>query len=237
MSGRIDLFFSVFAPIVVLIYAYYNFRMDRDTFTTRDETLTLGSFDTIARLFADPVQIEVFRMGFSNLQITNPQAICIKSFLNILGLNKWKKAITYLIGVRQQRYLAESIQQSKPPRRKHGRRHLLCGAVMFLCCLIGIVLYTVVAVVTSTLACASFPHCVVFSYVWHAKHDVTCSCIVFIDRDPEPLTYKQWRNAPDVTDQVRTLAAVGKLETLQLINRAMPIIPDELRECKELKTL
>jgi hypothetical protein len=60
---------------------------------------------------------------------------------------------------------------------------------------------------------------------------------VFIDRDPSPRTFEQWMNATDVTDEMRAVATAGKLETVQVINRALPDIPDELRRCKNLKTL
>lgn len=213
--------------------------MDRDNFATREEAITLGSFDTIARLFADPVQIEVFRQGFSNLQLTQPYYLAIKSFLNLLGIYKWKKIIVHPIAENQRRQrVAPGASTHRAARLNHNsRRHLFLGAVIFLFCSVGIAVYTVGAVATSIHRCSQFPKCAVFSYVWHARSDQTCSCMVFIDRDPKPRTFEQWINATDITEQVRTLAAVGKLETLQVINRALPEVPEELRGCRNLNTL
>ncbi|KAE9137365.1 hypothetical protein PF007_g1827 [Phytophthora fragariae] len=86
-----DLFFAVFAPIVMLLYSYYNFNMDRANFATREETLTPGSFDRIARLFADPIQVQMAKTSLANLQITGGEYILVKCFLNLLGIYKWKK--------------------------------------------------------------------------------------------------------------------------------------------------
>jgi hypothetical protein len=238
---RFDLFFAVFAPIFALQYAYDNFHLDRNNFATREDAMTLGSFDTIARLFADPVEVEVFHQGFSNLQLTQPYYLAIKGFLNLLGIYKWKKVIVHLIVENQLRQRAAvtpdtSVQREVSPLR-HSRRHLFLGAVVFLFCSLGIAIYTVGAVATSIHRCLPFPKCAVFAYVWHAQSDQTCSCIVFIDRDPIPRTFDQWINAADITDQVRTLAAAGTLETLQIINRALPTVPDELRGCRNLKIL
>jgi hypothetical protein len=228
----------VFAPIVVLAYAYYNFNMDRATFRSREDTLTPGMFDRIAKLFADPVEIEVFRQGFSSLQLTKPYYIVIKAFLNLLGLYKWKKVIVHLIAEAQQREQAMRCEPLRTAIRRHrSRRHLVLGAIMFICCSVGITVYTIVAIATSYQECAPYPKCAVFAFTWHARSDTTCSCIVFIDRDPMPITYEQWIHPIDVTEQVRTLAVPGTLQTLQLINRALPEIPDELRRCKNLKTL
>lgn len=212
--------------------------MDRANFKTREETLTLGSFDTIARLFADPVQIEVFRQCFSNMQLTKLYYLVIKIFLNLLGIYKWKKVIVHLIVENYHRQrAAPQAETQHQSLHSHSRRHLLLGATVFLCCSLGIAVYTVVAITTSIDRCANFPKCAVYSYVWHISSDNSCSCIVFIDRDTMPRTYEQWINAADATEQVRTLAASGTLETLQLINRAMPEVPEELRQCKHLKTL
>ncbi|KAG3154000.1 hypothetical protein PC128_g22466 [Phytophthora cactorum] len=88
-----DLFFAVFAPIVMLMYSYYNFHVDRDNFVIREETLTPGSFDRIARLFADPIQVQLVKTSFANLQITEGEYILVKCFLNLLGIYKWKKIV------------------------------------------------------------------------------------------------------------------------------------------------
>jgi hypothetical protein len=233
---RFDLFFAVFAPIVMMLYAYYQFNLDRETFATREETLTPGSFDRIARLFADPIEVKIVKTSFANLQITGGEYILVKCFLNLLGIHKWKKVIAHLI-------LANRVRREdknagvKAHAHPHSRTHTMVGGFLFICCSLGIAIYTALSLSTSIENCAPYPHCAVFSYRWDWGATSSCPCIVFMDRDVAPLTFDQWVNAPDVTEAVRALAANGHLQTVQIINRALPELPEELRRCTKLKDL
>ncbi|KAE9132495.1 hypothetical protein PF005_g3567 [Phytophthora fragariae] len=198
-----DLFFAVFAPIVMLLYSYYNFNMDRANFATREETLTPGSFDRIARLFADPIQVQMAKTSLANLQITGGEYILVKCFLNLLGIYKWKKVIAHLILANRSR------------REEKGA----------------------LALSTSITNCSPYYHCPVYSYRWEWGQKSTCPCIVFIDRELAPKTYNEWINAPNVTDPLSALASNGYLQTVQIINRALPELPEALRQCKTLKDL
>ncbi|RLN54064.1 hypothetical protein BBJ28_00023570 [Nothophytophthora sp. Chile5] len=229
-----DLFFAVFAPVVMLLYSYYNFSMDRKRFATREETLTPGSFDRIARLFADPIEVELFLSSFANLQITEAYYLVVKSFLNLLGIFKWKKVITHLILAKRSR---QRDGGNNMKHQGHSRAHVMYGGVIFICCCLGVAIYTAIAITTSIKSCALYHHCAVYSYHVQWGETTTCPCIVFIDRELIPRTFDEWIHAPDVTEDVRTLAANGYLQTVQIINRALPTLPDELRLCTKLKDL
>ncbi|KAG7387376.1 hypothetical protein PHYBOEH_008259 [Phytophthora boehmeriae] len=58
-----------------------------------------------------------------------------------------------------------------------------------------------------------------------------------IDRDIAPKTYGEWENPKNVTEKVIQLATTGELQTLQLTNRYLPVLPEELRRCTNLKHL
>ncbi|TMW63636.1 hypothetical protein Poli38472_002577 [Pythium oligandrum] len=86
-----DLFFAVFSPLEVLVYARYRFVFDRDEYQTRVEALVPGVFDHVAKLYADPVQVSRFRIGFHYLQFSSVSSLFIKSALNVLSLYKWMR--------------------------------------------------------------------------------------------------------------------------------------------------
>ncbi|GMF15337.1 unnamed protein product [Phytophthora lilii] len=231
-----DMFFSVFAPVIMLVYAYNSFDMDRANFATREETLTPGSFDRIARVFADPIEMELLKSSFANLQITEGRYIFVKCFLNIMGVYKWRKLIKHLILANHSRTTGKDVDR-KNIVHMHSRLHFTLGAFVFISCCLGIASYTVLAIVTSTQNCKPFDHCAVYSYRWRWGQDLSCPCIVFIDRELSPLTFDEWINSPDVTEAVQALAPNGYLQTVQIINRALPELPEELRLCKNLKDL
>ncbi|KAE9036855.1 hypothetical protein PR002_g6890 [Phytophthora rubi] len=230
-----DLFFAVFAPIVMLLYSYYNFNMDRANFATREETLTPGSFDRIARLFADPIQVQMAKTSLANLQITGGEYILVKCFLNLLGIYKWKKVIAHLILANRSR--REEKGGAKAHAHPHSRVHTIVGGIVFIFCGVGIAIYTALALSTSITNCSPYYHCPVYSYRWEWGQKSTCPCIVFIDRELAPKTYNEWINAPNVTDPLSALASNGYLQTVQIINRALPELPEALRQCKTLKDL
>ncbi|KAG1696402.1 hypothetical protein DVH05_018533 [Phytophthora capsici] len=218
----------------MLVYSYYNFHLDRETFRIREETLTPGSFDRIARLFADPIEVQLVKTSFANLQITEGGYILVKGFLNLLGIYKWKKVIAHLILANRSRREDKAVKTHAHPR---SRMHTMVGGFVFICCSVGIAIYTGLAISTSINNCAPYEHCEVYSYRWEWGRETSCPCIVFIDAELGPKTYNDWINAPDVTDSLRALAMNGHLETIQIVNRALPELPEELRLCKELKEL
>ncbi|KAG1696404.1 hypothetical protein DVH05_018535 [Phytophthora capsici] len=218
---------------MMLIYAYRNFDMDRASYATVVETLTPGMFDRIARLFADPIQMELLKSSFANLQVTEGRYIFVKCFLNGMGVYKWRKLIKHLI-LRSRSALESSKMGAVHP---HSRTLFSFGASIFLSCCVGIAVYTSISIYTSAKNCSPYVQCAVYSYRWDREGSGTCPCLVFIDRELSPLTYNEWMNAPDVTDAVRALAAGGYLQTIQIVNRALPELPEELRLSKNLKDL
>ncbi|DAZ97460.1 TPA: hypothetical protein N0F65_009943 [Lagenidium giganteum] len=232
-----DLFFAVFAPAAVLLFSYQYFRMDREVFATKVETLAPGRFDRVARLFADPIQIAVFRGAFSSLQLSTPGIIAIKFGLNFLSIYKWKKIIFYLINVNDlsMRMGLKALRQRHTPR---SWRHIAIGIVFFLTTGVGVLLYTALAVTTTTRRCAPFPECPMFVYQWDiSASDDQCPCLAYIDVEMMPRTWQEWVQPKPTAERLALIAAPGYLMMVQIINRAVPELPIELRNCTNLDQL
>ncbi|KAE8885463.1 hypothetical protein PF010_g23949 [Phytophthora fragariae] len=58
-----------------------------------------------------------------------------------------------------------------------------------------------------------------------------------IDRDIAPKTFAEWEMPKNLTEKVIQLASSGDLQTLQLTNRYLPELPEELRRCKGMRHL
>lgn len=189
----------------------------------------------MARLFADPSQVSIIRLGFSHLTLTTRSSIGIKFGLLYLSMYKWRKIIRFLIQShhKTRRQLTESHTTKQ---RKQTRHHLVFGVIMFLVFGIGTLVYTIGSLVTCKQNCASHQNCAVVSYKWMWRHE-GCPCLVYISRKLDPRTYDEWLYPEDVTDSLSEAAREGSLKSIQIINRALPTLPDALRRCKDLSQL
>ncbi|KAL3661502.1 hypothetical protein V7S43_013262 [Phytophthora oleae] len=259
-----DLFFAVFAPLVVLIYFIQSFQFNRAEFATKMETIQGGSYDTIARLFGNPAEISSFCNAFHYLQFSSGDALFFKSALNLLSLYKWRKIILTLIhNQRERRLERERKAQVQPLREENNQRtrtqsiraaieHKLYTSrkpkigkqfiPKFLLSLIffvagsAIFVYSIGSVRSSQDVCSKFDKCAVASYRWNfgVEH---CPCLVFADRQTAPRTYGEWTNPKDTSAKLAELAYAGELRIVQIINRAVPELPEELRKCHHLEQL
>ncbi|KAF1772350.1 Leucine-rich repeat domain, L domain-like [Phytophthora cactorum] len=84
--------------------------------------------------------------------------------------------------------------------------------------------------------CNKYDKCVLASYQWNygEKH---CTCLVFADRHIAPAMYAEWTNPVDTTTDLAELAIAGELRIVQIINRAVPELPEELKNCDHLEQL
>ncbi|KAG3062890.1 hypothetical protein PC121_g12412 [Phytophthora cactorum] len=56
-----------------------------------------------------------------------------------------------------------------------------------------------------------------------------------IDNDFAPKTYAEWMNPKNVTAKVTQLATMGLLQIVQLTNRNLQVLPEEIRGCTEMR--
>lgn len=231
-----DLYFAVFAPLVVLVYSYYNFVFDRAEFQTRIDVLNPGGFDNVARLWADPEKVTTFRIAFNYLHFSSVGSVLIKSALNLLSLYKWRKTIIHLIDHSRASPsdLVQNVKSGVHERRENIQKRSI-AAVFFLTGL-GIFIYSIVAVESTRQVCHPYNQCIVRRYQWNAGYKY-CSCVAFADRETSPKTFHDWLNPPDTTANLAALAKTGHLRIIQIINRDVPEFPIELRECTQLELL
>uniref|UniRef100_K3WCA0 Uncharacterized protein n=1 Tax=Globisporangium ultimum (strain ATCC 200006 / CBS 805.95 / DAOM BR144) TaxID=431595 RepID=K3WCA0_GLOUD len=205
-----DLFFAVFAPTAVIIYAYSNFEFDYAAFRTKEETIPAGIFDRIARLYTDPAQISIFRLGFYHLLFKTGSTTFVKCGLLFISQYKWTKIILYLIRTNHAHQRQIEIPHIKK-KVKQSRQDLFFGVTLFICFGAALFAYTIVAVETSKANCKPYPN--------------------------YPRTFDEWINPPDATEELSLVAKEGQLKMIQLINHALPAFPDALRACKNLEQI
>ncbi|KAF1789164.1 Leucine-rich repeat domain, L domain-like [Phytophthora cactorum] len=109
-------------------------------------------------------------------------------------------------------------------------------SLVFLCAGIGNFVYSIGAIVSTTDLCSKYDKCVVASYYWNFGQKY-CTCLVFADRQTAPKTYAEWTDPEDTAANLAELAHAGELRIVQIINRAVPELPEELRNCEYLEQL
>lgn len=92
-------------------------------------------------------------------------------------------------------------------------------------------MYTHRCVALSVAVCNGYPTCVARAH--RADNNGMCQCLVLVDTDVAPTSYEAWTNPPDTTGSVKQLAASGGLIVLQVTNRRLEELPDELQMCSE----
>lgn len=100
----------------------------------------------------------------------------------------------------------------------------------------AIFVYSIVAIQSSSVLCTKYPKCSVVSYQWNTGGS-DCTCLVYVDRNVKPATFAEWLDPPDTSADLARLAAAGELRIIQIINRALPTFPDELRRCHKLEQI
>lgn len=96
--------------------------------------------------------------------------------------------------------------------------------------------YSIGSVHSTRELCSKYDKCALYSYWWNfgEKH---CTCLVFADRETTPTTYAEWTSPNDTTANLAELAMAGELRIVQIINRAVPDLPEELTRCHRLEQL
>ncbi|OWZ15486.1 hypothetical protein PHMEG_00010853 [Phytophthora megakarya] len=257
-----DLFFAVFAPLVVLVYFIHSFKFDRAEFRTKMETLSPSTFDNVARIFGDPSQISSFCSAFHYLQFSSGLTLFYKSALNVLSLYKWRKIVLTLIHnhnerqrERRRKTLVGPVPRdtshkarfkrtisktfSRPNLKSKFGKHFVTKLLLSLVFLVwGVfnLVFSIGSVVSTQDVCRKYDKCVVASYQWNFGNE-HCTCLVFADRQTKPTTFAEWTDPVDTTTNLAELATAGELRIIQIINRAVPELPEELRKCQALQQL
>ncbi|ETM37849.1 hypothetical protein L914_15723 [Phytophthora nicotianae] len=226
-----DLIATIVYPILILIYCYHNFQFDHEVFRTYVEVLPPGSFEIIARLFADPAQVELFRSNFNSLRDQTPLLLVIHLLMNLSFWHRFKSVTDVMM--RTNRRLIYPSTRTKIRARQQVR--VPKPIALFFAALGALVIpYAHYAIYNSREACSPYTECLVYAYrfPWRSTNKDICPCRTLVDIDRAPKTFNEWTNPVDVTDKVKTLASSGDLKVLRLINRQLIELPNELQHCQ-----
>ncbi|RLN06095.1 hypothetical protein BBJ28_00004673 [Nothophytophthora sp. Chile5] len=224
-----DMLFAVGWPILWLAYSITHFQFDRAKALLILQTYPPAWFERRARLAADASEVTLFQISFDALRMKSGSDLCLRMAMNLSFCYRLKRVAEYLI--RQRRRALHPTQSRDPSQFKISRS----VAAFFVAVSAFILMYVHQSIALSSAACEAFPQCVAFAYRWQ-EHG-PCACRALIDGDRAPRTYAEWIHPVDVTDVVSQLATSGDLRVLQLINRQLPVWPEQLQRCTDLRTM
>ncbi|KAG6583296.1 uncharacterized protein IUM83_19888 [Phytophthora cinnamomi] len=217
-----DFLIAIGCPMLTLCYCLSTFSFDRAKFAINLAVFPAGWFEQGARVVANPVQIAIISESLKSLRIMSAL-----DFLSRIGVNATLcYRLRHVVGL-----LNSSERQHSsvyPKRSRIGAFGLALWAVL-------LVVFVEESMRTSALACATHPECVVNARRWTVIKSgslTQCPCLTMIDRDIAPKTFADWTNPTNVTDKVIQLATTRDLQTLQITNRYLAELPEELRRCK-----
>lgn len=228
-------------PIFVLAYCYKYFQLDRDVILLNLRIYPPGTFERAVRLSSDPVQTALFRLMFDSLRIQSKLDFVLRVSMNMSFCYRLIRVVQILIGVRSQNGedLSSVVPKSTTSTPEVLRQQSLPRPIAFV-----FVMFSVMALVAthqsiaySQASCSSYPECVAYVYRWSLTDSskLLCPCIALIDVDRAPKSYNEWENPKNVTALVAHLASSGDLRVLQLINRRLAELPNELQRCSNLQ--
>ncbi|EGZ22924.1 hypothetical protein PHYSODRAFT_295536 [Phytophthora sojae] len=222
---RFDFLIIVGCPMLVVFYCLSSFTFNRAQFPINLKVFPAGWFEQGASVIADAEQTAVIYESLKSLRIMTALSFFTRIGVNLtLCIRLWK--VVDLIHDPKKR--CTSVY---PKRHRFGAIVLLIYAAL-------LIVFVEESMRTSALACEPHPECVVKARRWTILEDESltqCPCLMLIDRDTAPKTYAEWESPRNVTDKVAQLATMGELQTIQLTNRYLPVLPDELRGCKNLE--
>ncbi|KAG2772729.1 hypothetical protein PC116_g10365 [Phytophthora cactorum] len=220
-----DLLIAVGYPVIVVCYCLFTFNFDRAKLAINLEVFPPGWIEQAASTIADPVQTVVIYKSLKSLRISS-----VFNFFTRMGINVtlWLKClrITNIMG-----------NPRKQSSCVYPKRHRLAAASLVVFALFLIV-YVEESTRTSAIACRPHPECIINARRWIIleKSSLTqCPCLALIDNDFAPKTYAEWMNPKNVTAKVAQLATMGLLQIVQLTNRNLQVLPEEIRGCTEMR--
>ncbi|KAG3094146.1 hypothetical protein PI124_g772 [Phytophthora idaei] len=83
IDSLFDLGATVLLPILLLAYCAHSFDYNHDVFLIYMELMPAGSFERRARMFANPTEIELFRVSFDSLRIRSVPDLLLRISVNL----------------------------------------------------------------------------------------------------------------------------------------------------------
>ncbi|RLN86721.1 hypothetical protein BBJ28_00026593 [Nothophytophthora sp. Chile5] len=211
--------------MIVLIYCLSTFTFDRAKMAINLAVFPPGKFDRMTSVIANPVEIDIIHKSLKSLRIMSTMEFFTRVGVNLLFCFRLYRIVGLVQGP------TEHQRPSVYPKRNRA------SVTFFFLFVVLLIVGVKESIRTSTLACQPHPECVVKAYRWTTLESdslTQCPCLTLIDVEVAPKTYAEWIQPKNVTDKVAQLAATGDLQTIQLINRYLPVIPEELRRCRRM---
>ncbi|KAG7380648.1 hypothetical protein PHYPSEUDO_006949 [Phytophthora pseudosyringae] len=222
-----DFMVVVAYPMLVIVYCLSTFSFNRAKLAINLEVFPPGWYEQSASVIVDPAESAVIYQALKTLRIMSVLTLFTRIGVNLtLCFRLWQ--------------VAELIQSPGKLRSSVYPKRNRPAATLLVLLAILLVLFAEESLRTSNLACQPHPECVVNARRWtrlDSGSSTQCPCLILVDRDIAPATYAEWMNPRDVTANVAQLASTGDLQTLQLTNCFLPVLPDELRRCSNLRHL
>lgn len=228
-----DFLAAVGFPMLVVSYCLSTFHFDRAKFAISVAVFPEGRFERQARLFADPVQMDVIDKSLNSLRIRTVVGFFTRVGTNLALFYQCRRLLAF---VQQKRQPASG--KANKPGSLYPTRHPV--GLVFLAIPVFVCVFVYMSSSTATTACSVHPECVVFARRWTTLREgdaAQCPCLTLIAADEAPATFREWISPLNMTEKVGQLAATGDLQIIKLVNRQLPIFPEELRRCKNLKHL
>ena len=232
VNSGFDMTNAVLFPMLVMGYCRGQFALDRASARLAQQlAASEAPFEPQARLMADVAQLALFRASFNSLRIRSVTDLAVRVGMSLSFCYRTKRMVEVLMERRVWSHLVERSHQveqrlQKPVPRKFALLFAVLGG--------AIMAYTHLAIRTSFAKCRADSECVRFAYSWPQSAALGCPCLVLSVQDAAPRTFDQWLEPPDATSRVRRLTARGTLQVLHLVNRRLPVWPQELAACANL---
>lgn len=229
---------------MLLLYAYSHFDLDRAQARLILEITSPVNFSRQARLMADPKQTSTFLLSFDALRTNTWSGLAVQAVMNMSLSHRLLRVIQVFSESRRHTHrhvsavpagksstsaVAKSIAYPSNAQERVPRAF----SIVFVAVGAIAIIVTHEAIAHSTQRCKEFSQCAAFAHRW--AYDISCPCLAYIDVDKAPKTYNEWINPKDVTDTLAALATSGDLQVLNIINRRLRVLPDELSRCKNMQ--
>jgi len=230
IDSAFDLIATIVFPMLTLLHADMACDIDYESFRIYNEVLPPGSFERRARMMADPNETARFKASVDALRILSASDLILRIGMHLFFSYRFNRVVEELVRQRTPRERLSTMEMQA------NQRHVpKAASLVFAIFGVGVVAVVSTGVARSRMACAPYPQCVVYAH-WSDSSGL-CPCLTLIDVATAPRSFDEWMRPPNVTDSVRALATAGKLRVLQLVNRNLPILPEELRRCEALELL
>lgn len=124
IDSLFDFSATVLYPLTVLYYCWNNFHYDRAVYFINLETLSIGSFERRARMYANPAEIALVRSSFDSLRILDSTDFVLRIAMNLAFSYRCKRIVEVLIEMKTDNTLKRKLSLLHPPARSASAHQL-----------------------------------------------------------------------------------------------------------------